>query len=103
MRTKKSDAVKFLEKLAGGPLTFGRMIRAIRVGEELTQEAFAKRLGVSKAHLCDIEKGRRAVSPARAWKWGQELGYSPEQFVELSIEAALVKDGLKFKVKLEAA
>jgi transcriptional regulator with XRE-family HTH domain len=100
---KKSDAVQFLEKISGGPLTFGRMLQSIRLGEELSQPEFAERLGISKAHLCDIEKGRRAVSPARAWAWGKKLGYSPEQFVELSLEANLAKEGLKFKVKLEVA
>ena len=36
-RSKKSDAVQFLEKISGGPLTFGKMLRAIRLGEELSQ------------------------------------------------------------------
>ncbi len=102
-KTRKSDAVRFLEKLAGGPLTFGRMLRSIRLGEELSQTDFAGRLGVSKAHLCDIEKGRRTVGPARAWAWGKKLGYPPEQFVELALEASLANDGLKYKVKLEVA
>ena len=105
MTTKKksSAAVRTLESIAGGPLTFGRMLRSIRLGEELNQGEFAKRLRVSKAHLCDIEKGRRSVSAARAWAWGKKLGYSPEQFVELAIEANLARDGLKFKVRLEVA
>jgi transcriptional regulator with XRE-family HTH domain len=102
-RSKKSDAVQFLEKISGGPLTFGKMLRSIRLGEELSQSDFAEQLGVSKAHLCDIEKGRRIVGPARAWAWGKKLGYSPEQFVELAIEASLVKEGLKYRVKLEVA
>ncbi len=100
---RNSDAVQFLENVAGGPLTFGRMLRSIRLGEEMNQTDFAKRLGVSKAHLCDIELGRRGVAPARAWGWGKKLGYSPEQFVELALEANLAKDGLRYKVKLEVA
>ena len=102
-RIVKSDAVKFLEQVAGGPLTFGRLLYAIRMGDEISQVEFAKSLGVSKAHLCDIEKDRRIVSPARAWAWGKKLGYSPEQFVELAIQAGLYKDGLKYRVKLEVA
>jgi hypothetical protein len=34
---KKTDAVKFLEGLTGGPITFGKLLEAIRVGEEMTQ------------------------------------------------------------------
>ena len=102
-KNKKSSAIKFLEKITGGPLTFSSMIRSIRLCDELTQEDFASLLGISKAHLCDIEKGRRSVTPVRAWAWGKKLGYSPEQFVELAIEASLQKDGLNFHVKLETA
>jgi len=102
-RHKKSSTVQYLEKLAGGPLTFGRFLRAIRLGDEVSQAEFAERLGISKAHLCDIEKERRSVGAARAWAWGKKLGYSPEQFVELALEANLAKDGLKYRVKLEVA
>lgn len=105
MNTKKSksEAVAFLEKISGGPLTFGKMLRSIRMGEEMSQTAFAEKLGISRAHLCDIEKGRRNVAPGRAWAWGKKLGYVPEQFVELALEASLAKDGFRYKVKLDVA
>ena len=35
VRQKKSDAVRLLEKLSGGPLTLGRAIESIRKGQEL--------------------------------------------------------------------
>ncbi len=99
----RSDAKVFLESLSGGALTFGKLLYSIRMGDESTQVAFAKKLGISKAHLCDIEKDRRIVSPARAWSWGLKLGYSPEQFIELALQSALERDGLRFKVKLISA
>ena len=102
-KAKKSDAIKILERISGGPLTFGKMLRAIRLCEESSQAEFAARLGVSKAHLCDIEKGRRTVGPARAWAWGKKLRYSPEQFVEMAIEAMLENEGLRYRVRLEVA
>ena len=103
IRTRKvSRAVRLLEDVAGGPLTLGRLLNAIRVGDEISQTAFAKTLGVSKAHLCDIEKDRRIVGPARAYRWAKKLGYSTEQFVELAVAGALKKDGLKFYVKVTA-
>jgi hypothetical protein len=68
-KEKKSDAVKFLEKLAGGPLTLGRLLRSIRLGEEMTLKSFSKLLGVSLHHLSDIENDRRVVSPERAAKF----------------------------------
>src|ERR1700683_4784999 len=101
-KKKKSDAMKFLEGLMG-PLTLGRLIEAIRLGEERSQVDFAKLLGISKSHLCDIEKGRKTVNPARASKFAKALGYSSEQFVRLSLQDLVEKEGLHFKVSVEVA
>lgn len=102
-RKSMNDAVDFLESMTGGPLTFGRLIYSIRMGDEISQVDFARKLGISKAYLCDIEKDRRSVSTARAWAWGKKLGYSPEQFLELALEVELRKNGLDYKVNLESA
>lgn len=40
----------------------------------MTQEVMAKKLGVSKSHLCDIEKGRKRVSVERAYNFALSLG-----------------------------
>lgn len=63
---KKSAAHKFMEEVTGGPLTLSGLLHAIRVGEEMSQAEFALRLGISKSRVCDIEKGRKHVSPIRA-------------------------------------
>lgn len=99
---KTKDAVKFLEGLVG-PLTLGKYINAIRLGEEVTLDAFAKNLGISKAHLCDVEKDRRAVSAERAAKWAKLLGYPVSQFVGLALQAEVDAAGLKLRVHVEAA
>ena len=62
----KSDAMRFLENLTGGRLTFGEMLSSIRLADGLSQVEFAHKIGISKSHLCDIEKGRKTVGPARA-------------------------------------
>ena len=82
------DAGEWLEAF-DGPLTFARLVNSTRVGEEMSLSAFAKQLGVSAAHLCDIEKGRRTVSPERAARWATVLGYHPAVWVELALQAAL--------------
>jgi transcriptional regulator with XRE-family HTH domain len=99
-RQKRSVTVAYLERLAGAPLTFGRLLSAIRQGDGHTQVEFAKMLGISKAHLCDVEKDRRSVSVVRASKWAKTLGYGPEQFIELSLQGELVKNGLPYSVKI---
>jgi transcriptional regulator with XRE-family HTH domain len=93
------DAKAFLEGL-DGPLTFGRHLRAIRLGEELSLEAFAKQLGVSRMHLSDVELGRRAVSVARAAEWARVLGYDEELFVGLALQAELDEAGLALDVSV---
>lgn len=102
-RPKKSRAMRLLESLTGGPPSFAEMIRTLRETEEATLEAFAKRLGISRAYLCDLEKGRRNVSATRAAEWAQELGYPEWQFVELALQGQLDAAGLKYRVGVKAA
>ena len=68
--------------------------------KRITQVDFAKKLGISKSQLCDIEKDRRIVSPIRAINWAKKLSYSPEQFLELALQTSLNQSGIYYKVKL---
>jgi transcriptional regulator with XRE-family HTH domain len=73
---KKSDAIESLEQLGGRPLTFGRFLRSIRLGEQQSLKTFASKLGVSRQTLSDIEQERRSVSVERAAAWAKKLGYA---------------------------
>ncbi len=101
-RAKKSEAVAFLEKLIGGPLSLRKLIEAIRLGEEMSQPAFAAQLGISRSSLNDIEKGRKLVSPERAYRYAKLLGHSEHLWMRLAIEDQLARDGLYYEVTLEA-
>lgn len=103
MNTKKSNAKKYLESLRGGPLTFGGMVESLREADEISQTALAKKMRISRAHLCDIEKGRRAVTVERAAQFAKVMGYSINQFVATALEDQLRKAGLKAKVHLDVA
>lgn len=103
MSTRKSETLRFLEKKSGGPVTLGRFLEAVRLGEELTQPEFAKTLGISKSHLNDIEKGRKAVSPDRAARYAKVLGYAPARLVKLALQDMVDRSGLKLHVEVEAA
>ncbi len=97
------EANEFLDGLIG-KLTIAKVIVATRKANELSQKAFAAKLGISKQHLCDIEKGRKVLSPARAWAWAKKLGYHPKQWAELALQDMLEKDGLKgVTVRLDVA
>ncbi len=100
---KKSAAVKALEGLIGEPLSLAMAVRATREGEDLGQAEFAQRLGLSRSHLCDIEKGRKAVSPERAAEFARKLGYSERQWVRLALQDLVDRAGLRLKVEVRAA
>jgi transcriptional regulator with XRE-family HTH domain len=97
-----TNARKYLEKLVGR-LTLGKAIRSIRQGEEDSQIDFAKRLGVSKQYLCDLERGRKIVSAKKAKQFAEILGYSPEQFIALALQDSLEHDGMHMLVEVSAA
>jgi len=103
MTTKKSKAMRVLEDILGGGLNFGEVLEAIRKGDEKTQTEFAKELGISKSHLCDIEKRRKIVSPERAARFAKKLRYSEDTFVELTLQDMLNEANLELKVKVGAA
>jgi transcriptional regulator with XRE-family HTH domain len=104
MITKNTEeTLKYLENLMGEKLTLGSFILAIRQGEELSQVEFAKTLGVSRQVLCDIERGRRAISPKKAAEFADLLGYSKKQFVRLCLQDMIDRDHLGLIVDIENA
>ncbi len=103
MITKKTkESLDFLEKLSG-KLTLGSLLLSIRCGEEMTQEQFARKIGVSKQYISDLEHSRRFVSPKAAAHYAKKLGYSPHQFVKLCLQDMIDRDGLNFIIEIEDA
>lgn len=96
------DALEFFESI-DGPLTLGGMLWSIRMCDELSQTEFARMLGVNRSHICDIEKGRKIVSPERAATWARILGYPDTVFVKLALQEQLDKAGVKMNVQVDAA
>jgi putative transcriptional regulator len=98
----KTTAEKQLEKLRGGPLTFGGMIKAYRMREDLTQEQLAEKLGIKKAHISNLENDRESVTVDIAIKYSKKLKEPVNMWVEIALQDILHKAGLKAKVKLVA-
>ena len=96
------DALELLESLHG-PMTLGDMLWSLRTCDEISQAEFAKTLGVSRSHLCDVEKGRKVVSAERAAAWAKILGFPPTVFVKLALQEQLDRAGVKMNVQVEAA
>ncbi len=98
--SETSSAMRFLESLSGGPLTLGDLLLSIRQGEEASQTDFARQLGISRSHLCDIEKGRKTVSLRRAAQFARVLGYSEAQFARLALQEMVEEAGLRLTVQV---
>jgi len=80
-----------------------KLLNAIRQGEEMSQVEFAKKLGISRSNLCDIERGRRFISSELAEKFAERLGESKEQFIRIALQDQLNRAGLKYLVNIKAA
>jgi transcriptional regulator with XRE-family HTH domain len=102
-RKPRPEASKHLEALMGGPLTLGAALSGLREADERSLAEFAKLLGVSRSHLCDIEHGRRAVSPERATRFARALDQSETQFVRLALQDQIRSAGLRLTVDVKVA
>jgi transcriptional regulator with XRE-family HTH domain len=94
------QSLKQLEEITGGPLTLGKLLLSIRQSEEMTQVEFGESLGMSKQQLSDIENNRKVVSPQLAASYADKLGYSPDQFVRLSLQQMLDRAGLDLSIEI---
>ena len=97
----KTKAANELEKETG-PVTFGMFLRVARKSLDITQVELAKILGISKASLCDIERGRQMVSPELAMKIATKAGLSKKLAVQACLQDQLKKAKIKMTVKLSA-
>jgi len=91
-----------LEKLYG-PLTFGGLLKAWRDAEDISQTAFARKVGLSVQNLNDLEKGRRIPTPTRAARIAKKLGLPEMGMIQLALRDSLTKEGFKYNVKLASA
>lgn len=101
MNTKKLfPANEFLLKKLG-PMSVSMFMRAFREADGVTQSDFAKLLGISKANLCDIEKGRKLVSAERAAKFAKQLQVPEVTLIKLALQDLLRSAQLKYTVDLK--
>ncbi len=99
---RRSFGVKDLERRLG-KLTIGEMLHTWRLSEELSLKDFGGLIGMSVPNLCDIEKGRKGVSPEKAQQIARALGIPPALLIRLSIEESLKAAGLRYQVEIRPA
>jgi transcriptional regulator with XRE-family HTH domain len=98
----KAFGKKNLEKRLG-KLTVGEFLHTWRVSEEMSLADFGKLVGMSVANLCDIEKGRKGVSPERSEQIAKAIGVPRALLIRLSIEESLRAAGLRYTVEIKPA
>jgi transcriptional regulator with XRE-family HTH domain len=86
-----------------GKLTVGEFLHTWRISEEMSLADFGKLVGMSVANLCDIEKGRKGVSPEKAEQIAKAIGVPAGLLIRLSIEGNLRAAGLKYTVEIKPA
>lgn len=64
---------------------FGANVRVYRLAAGLSQEAVAVRMGVDRAYVSAIERGRQNATLLTIWEVAQALGVRP---VDLIVEPA---------------
>ena len=105
MSTKSSNTLDALDetKSIWNAMTFGGLVHSLRLSEEITQVDLAKRVGVSKQFLSDVEHNRKDVGIAFAKKLSDALGYSIEPLIELLVRDQLRRQHLNYIVELKHA
>ncbi len=93
---------KFKAKLEKelGPITFAMFMRVTRNSLGLTQEAYGRKVGMSRANVCDIEKGRQLVSAELALKVARKAGF-PEKFaLQVCLQDQVRRAGIDAKIAI---
>jgi DNA-binding XRE family transcriptional regulator len=96
-----NETLKKIEKIAGSKLTLNRLIWAIRQERETSQTELAQMLDISKSQLCDIEHGRKFISPKLAADYARKLGFPEEQFVRLCLQEMLDRAKLDITIEIK--
>lgn len=105
MTTKNNHSVDALEatKDIWKKMTFGGLIHSLRISDEISQVALAKKIKVSPQFLSDVEHNRKEVGFSFAKKISIALGYSIEPFLELLIRDQLKRQKLNYRVEIKKA
>ena len=63
------------------PLEIGRKIKEVRINAGLSQEAFSKKIGVSRLTIINWENGKSVPTPELLYQLCRSFGISVEQLV----------------------
>jgi transcriptional regulator with XRE-family HTH domain len=67
---------------------FGQNLRRYRLAAGLSQEGVAERMGVDRAHVSSMERGKQNVTLLTVWQAAQALGRKSAEFLDEETAAA---------------
>ncbi len=105
MNTEKKETLDAIEATNDiwEKMTFGGLIRSLRITDEIRQVELARKINVSKQFLSDVENNRKEVGISFAKKIADALGYPLEPLIELLIRDQLRRQKLNYSVVLKKA
>jgi transcriptional regulator with XRE-family HTH domain len=68
---------------------FGQNLRRYRLAAGLSQEGVAERMGVDRAHVSSMERGRQNVTLLTVWQTAQALNRRPAEFLDEEVRAVV--------------
>lgn len=74
----------------------GEVLREELEARNITQSAFAIKMGIYPSHFSDVLKGKRRLNASLALKLEEELGISAEFWVGLQADFELSKERQKY-------
>ena len=98
--TTKIKASDILEAQFGS-LYFSDLLKAHRLGKEMTQDQLAGKLGISKQTVCDYAKGRRLPSIETVVNWAKKLAEPHEIWVKAYLQQQIDYANPKFRVEVK--
>jgi transcriptional regulator with XRE-family HTH domain len=79
---------------AAHAMTFGRLMRSFRHGEEWTQDFVAQKLGFSKQMVSQLETGKRVPSLSEAVRIAHALDMPIASCIRLCLQAQIAQAGI---------
>lgn len=76
---------------------FGANVRRFRLAAGLSQEAVAERMGVDRAYVSGIERGRQNATLLSIWQASEALRVRPADLLNESPQSASSRAGVQAK------
>ena len=98
----KKELLPFLEEISGEAFSFSSILRGFRAREDMTQDQLAKKIGVTKSYISDLENQRRYATVDQAQVFAKKLKEPVELWVTTALQDMLVRAGIPGQIKIVA-